>query len=304
MWKEYAVQPESLVQSKDGFRALFFAFGWEHGRLIAQYPTKDWLRLVNEALSQSPLGDVARTWVVEKLQSERHRLVSAGRPYAPALPWLQNAENQQATARPFDGIIALENPRQHEAITVVHDLTDTTPHFVSPSHIHIPRNSANMAACVSNLLARSREVLFVDPYFGGLEERFFRVLRAMFTQLAAAPVRATRIEYHLSQRSLCLDHTEFDRRLQHRLGPAVPSGLSVKFFLWEQRPGGEMLHDRYILTEFGGVDFSVGLDEGEAGQTTKVSRLSRQAYDKVWRDYAVATAAFELRYSCIITGSV
>lgn len=302
MWKEYAVEPECLVQSKDSFRYLFHQFGWDHGRLIAQYPTKDWLRLVHEALTQSSLGDVARTWVVEKLQNEKHRLVPGGRPYTPTLPWLENAENQQATANPFDGIIAQENPHQSGHIILADDLTDTTPVFTSPSTLPVPRTSIDMAACVRHLLTRSREVVFVDPYFGGLEERFFTVLVAMLTHLTTAPVRVTRIEYHLAQKSLCLDHAEFARRLHRRLSRDLPPGLSIDFLLWEQRPGGEILHDRFVLTDLGGVYFSVGLDEGDAGQTTQVSRLSRTAHEKIWRDYTVATTAFDLCHSCRITG--
>ncbi len=301
MWKEYAVQPECLVQSRDAFRALFFAFGWEHGRLIAQYPTKDWLRLVHEALSRSSLGDVAKAWVVEKLQSEKHRLVRGGRPYSPVLSWLKNAENQQSTTLPFSGIIAQENPRQHRDVAIAEELTDTTPHFVSPGTVYVPRRGTEMAACVRHLLTRSRDVLFVDPHFGGLEERFLAVFRAMLTHLASPLGRAARIEYHLAQKSLCLDHVEFSRRLQRQLRSTIPPDLSVKFLIWEQRPGGEILHDRFILTDLGGVDFSVGLDEGEAGQTTKVSRLSRTAYEKVWRDFSMESAAFVLRYTCTVT---
>jgi hypothetical protein len=300
MWKEYAVQPECLVQSRDAFRALFFAFGWEQGRLIAQYPTKDWLRLVHEALGRSSLGDATKTWVVDKLQTEKHRLVKGGRPYEPVLSWLENAENQQLTPRPFDGIIAQENPRQHRDVAISEELTDTTPHFLSPGNVHVPRRCTEMAACVRSLLARSREVLFVDPYFGGLEERFLAVFRAMLTHLADPLGHAGRIEYHLAQKSLHLDHAEFYRRLQRQLRCTVPPGVSVKFFIWEERPGGEMLHDRFVLTELGGVDFSVGLDEGEPGQTTKVSRLSRAAYEKVWRDYSVDSSAFDLLHTCTV----
>lgn len=183
------------------------------------------------------------------------------------------------------------------------DHTDTTPGFASPGNLPVPRTSVAMAACVRHLLTRSREVVFVDPYFGGLEELFFAVLFAMLTHLTAAPVRVTRIEYHLAQKSLYLDHAEFARRLHRRLSRGLPAGLSIDFLLWEQRPGGEILHDRFVLTDLGGVDFSVGLDEGETGQTTHVSRLSRAAHEKIWRDYAVGTAAFDLCHSCRITGA-
>lgn len=293
MWREYAVEPECLVQSRDGFRALFFSFGWEHGRLLALYPKKDWLRMVHAALSQSPLRDVERIWVEENLKNERHRFVRARQPYSAEITWLENAEAQRGDNR-FDGIVARDNPRSHQAVILSHDAGDTTPLFCCPGDLHVPRRSAEMAASVQLLLRRADAVRFIDPHFGGLEERFLRVLRAMLQFVTPGHDQPRRLEYHLARKSLDLDRDEFERRLRKKLHAAIPPQSVLKFLLWEKRPGGEMLHDRYVLSERGGVDFSVGLDEGEPGQHTKVSRLDRSAYERVWRDYSIETAAFDL----------
>lgn len=302
MWKEYAVQPESLVQSKDAFRALFYQFGWEQGRLLAKYPAKDWLRMVYESAQQSALRDVERSSVCEWLRNGDHRLVKAGRPYDPGIGWLENAEAQQSKAERFDGIITVQNPRAHPDVVLADELNDETPVFQSPAQILVSRKVVDMVASVRPLLNRSREIIFVDPHFGCLERRFLTVLSGFLEVIIRDKNPVERIEYHLAQSSLVLDHAEFFRRLRRHICDHIPVGSNITFFVWKQKAGGEKLHDRYILTERGGVQFSVGLDEGELGETTMVSRLSRSVYDRVWRHFSEETAAFKLTNRTTISG--
>ena len=54
------------------------------------------------------------------------------------------------------------------------------------------------------------------------------------------------------------------------------------------------MHDRYLITDIGGVDFSTGLDEGSEGKTQKISLLRLNTYETVWKDYLSEHPAFDL----------
>ena len=45
-----------------------------------------------------------------------------------------------------------------------------------------------------------------------------------------------------------------------------------------EKPRGEKLHNRYILTDLGGVFFGIGLDDGDEGATDDVTLLDRDPY--------------------------
>jgi hypothetical protein len=53
-----------------------------------------------------------------------------------------------------------------------------------------------------------------------------------------------------------------------------------------QRAGGERLHNRYILTDLGGIAFGVGLDDGGDGETDDLSLMDRAQYELRWSQYA------------------
>ena len=71
---------------------------------------------------------------------------------------------------------------------------------------------------------------------------------------------------------------------------------------WRNRPGGDKLHNRYILTDVGGVQFGAGLDEGDQGATDDVTIIDDDTYRRRMVDYAGTAPAFDLEGTLTITG--
>jgi hypothetical protein len=69
--------------------------------------------------------------------------------------------------------------------------------------------------------------------------------------------------------------------------------MTLRIVRLEQRPQGEQLHNRYILTDVGGVLFGAGLDEGDDGITDDVHLLDRAQYEQRWQQYASDSPAFD-----------
>ena len=90
-----------------------------------------------------------------------------------------------------------------------------------------------------------------------------------------------------------MDEDFFRQQCERRLPGIVPRGLRVDLVRLRQRDGGERLHNRYILTELGGVTFGVGLDQGDSADTDDIQLLDRAQYEARWRQYASDTPAFD-----------
>ena len=86
--------------------------------------------------------------------------------------------------------------------------------------------------------------------------------------------------------------------------PAViPVGISVRLVRWKQKIVGEKLHNRFILTDRGGVIFGVGLDDGDgaAEETDDIKLLDDETYKIRWQQYT-SGVAFDLVDELVIIG--
>jgi hypothetical protein len=77
-----------------------------------------------------------------------------------------------------------------------------------------------------------------------------------------------------------------------KLCPLIPKGTSIVVQRWIQQPGGEKLHERFVLTDIGGVKVGPGLDDGDLGENFEVMLLERDLFIKQWNDY-IANPAFD-----------
>jgi hypothetical protein len=78
------------------------------------------------------------------------------------------------------------------------------------------------------------------------------------------------------------------------LSKVVPVGVRLIIKRWQNCDGGEGLHNRYILTERGGLSFGWGLDEGDPQRTDDITLLADGVYRQRWEQYCGEYPAFDL----------
>ena len=295
---EYALEPALVASWHDLLKSRFFIekFGFGTGRVVSRYPKK-WRKLVWEAF-EAISGATASQGDKERIQELLVRLMEPGVKRSPEClwdntrDWLANAENEHAR-KPFHAILARDNPRNNANVIREADiLAGTAVDWDVPVTMTVPRNAEEMATCVAPMLRCATKILFVDPHFRATEERFRKPLAAF---LRAVDTRASEItlELHTADRADKPSWTEFRRECEDKLPPVLPAGMPLSVYRWKEREGGEKLHNRYILTDIGGVQFGVGLDEGEPGTTDDIARLSADTFRKRFEDYAGPNFAFD-----------
>ena len=287
MLKEYALDPDCLSEWSI-FRYIIENFGVPHGRLIAEFPSK-WIRMVYASCGSFSFLQKQKLQI-ELARIKKQGLSKTSRPYDGGLEWLDNALAQR-NDNPFHAIISAKSDAENLILDAA-EITETDPLWGVQRTMVVPRTADAMAAAVSSLLLVSKRIVFIDPHFGPENARHRRPLRAflaaiMNNRILGAPV----VEVHTQVKS-----TEdfFRSECRRRLTPLIPPGLTVRFVRWVARDGGQQLHNRYILTDLGGVAFSHGLDEGQAGETDDVTLLDRQSYEQRWLEYVGENPAFEL----------
>lgn len=295
---EFALEPELVATwgKLSEYRYFFDKFGLGQPRIVSQYPKlKNWRRQILLQAAGANDMELQRITALINIFSERmiSREVSS---FDGNRSWLENAEEEDERY-PFHAILSLSNPRNHRAVLIGPDLSlHENPKWRLKNEEIVPRRAEAMARCVAAMLRNCSEVLFVDPHFGPEESRYRRpfesFLKCLLTNRAGSSPR--RIELHTSSKS---DGGFFKSECERKLPKCVPEGVSVLLKRWKQNESGQRLHNRYILTDIGGVRFGTGLDENRSdpdGDSDEASLINRETYLKRWAQYASEEPAFEL----------
>lgn len=255
--------------------------------MISRYP-RHWKRLVYDSISGC--GEIERKRIEERLKGLDDRMIAvSGRTWDSQREWLANAEKEHGV-RPFHAIISRENPGQHSSVVAGNDIEESHPLWVTMRAFPVKRTAEAMAGLVAPLLRIGTRVLFIDPHFRPTEMRFRRPMEAFFKVLAEQTPLPT-AEIHASTDA---EPKFFTDECKRKLPSLVPKGLTLRVVVWRQRDGDNKFHNRYILTNRGGVSFGTGLDEGGAAETDDVCLLDLELYALRWRQYTGADPPFDL----------
>lgn len=290
MIKEYALQPE-LLSSWPVCRDLSEKFGYSRGRVIARYPRR-WERMVLEALKDCM--SVEKLQIVERLNILKHSaLYPRHHEWNTEKPWLDNAIVEHGK-RPFCAILSQENPHDVVAVLCRENLDELQePRWQAERQRRIERTATEMAACAEPLLRNARAILFVDPYFAPQAQRFRRPLQAFLRILAHRPpgIPVERIEIHTGHASAGT-RDFFHAQCRRHLPSIIPRGMKIRLIRWDQAS----LHNRFILTDFCGLQFATGLDEhdGSARMYDIIDLLEPGPYKATWEEYQRSSSSFPL----------
>src|SRR5262249_53913086 len=151
--------------------------------------------------------------------------------------------------KPFKAIVAAQNPRGHGAVIVGDGIDPADGRWVCPVGLTVERKAETIAAALSAMLVNCRQLHLIDPHFGPENARHRKILERLMGVLAANGVAPSTICVHCQYKSTL----EFFEDEAKAMAARLPPGLTVSFVRWNERGGGEKLHNRYVLTDLGGV---------------------------------------------------
>ena len=293
MLYEYAVEPQAIGSSWETFRYVIEKFGFDKGRLIAQYP-KRWLREVYQAAE--PLPPMQKKRIEEALnQAKKNKIVRSrtGHPYNPANgDWLQNAIAEHGRS-PFHAIIAMANPNGDAFVLPVDDLDELHPLMAVSHDSAVARDASSLAAAMNEMLRFGSRILFVDPFFDPYSNRYKNTLRACLEIVNASNPDAV-CEIHYRYHDNKPANEELEREAVSLFVGVIPDGIKVSVFCWKEKDGGADFHARYLLTEKGGISVDAGFSAEGNHQTTDMHLMSYELTQEKLNSFARDATDYEL----------
>jgi hypothetical protein len=289
----YALEPELVATwgRRSEYRFIHDKFGLGTPRAMLELPSfTKWKRDVYRAANDLELSqeDMLRLAELFRVFSE-HKCRRADAVYDGVLTWLENGEREY-DRKPFAGILATQSPRVHEAVLLGDDLKPTDARWARSPGATARRTPEGLATALTAMLINCRTLHLVDPHFGPENARHWRVLEALLDVLASNGVTPDLVRVHCSAKSTL----EFFEGEASKMAARLPSGITVEFRRWTQRNGGDRLHNRYVLTDLGGVALGVGLDVGAEGETDDLLLLPQEQYVRRWAQYAEEDGSFDV----------
>lgn len=284
----FAVEPELAATwgKREEFRYIVDKFGLGTPRVLLELPKFNaWRKAVFDAATRLDLSqqDQSRlTELIQRLGEHKHRRTDTA--YNGLRPWLDNAEAEHARAA-FAGILATQNPRNCSAVHVGAHLDQTTTAWEVPTGATVLRTAAAITDVLAPMLTNCHAVHLIDPHFGPENPRHQRVLTAI-----AARTTAPAVVVHCASAAAASFFQQAADKLRMR------RGISVEYVRWREK-SGQRFHNRYVLTELGGVQFGDGLDDDNgkgANQKDDVHLLSPSQYQRLWGAYVDSDGTFEL----------
>ena len=291
---EYAIEPALAVawaKNQSEFEYYYEKFGLGQSKIMSEFPKfKNWRKQFKQAAAGAQDFELQRITALFNLFVER-RVIREGFTYDGTISWLENAEAENDRC-PFKAILSTENPRKHKSVLSQASIKSSNL-WKTEEQDYCPRMSENMAQLVLPILSNCSRLYLIDPHFGPENSRHRRPIEAFLKYMAnnrfGKPFPDC-IEIHTSDKAA---FEFFKDTCQEKLPALIPSDYRVKLKRWIARPGGEKFHQRFILSDIGGVEVDPGLDDGNEGESFKVMLLKRKMFEKHWQDF-IAAPAFDL----------
>lgn len=282
MLHEFAVEP-TLLGDWQEFRVLFGKFGVPQARMIAEFPKK-WRKMVYEASVH--FTDIQRKALEDWLSDKDAFLIPNSRAYDIPTDWLRSAETAHAMV-PFHAIIAKANPRNCPEVILSGALYEQHALFQCPRECSMPRDLNGFVVVSESLLKCSKQIIFVDPFFWKANserersERWGNHFKALFSILNGAST--IRFCTNASPKGETVDFRE--EEITEKLPPFIPSYIQIEILLLHHNSGNDT-HNRYILTERGGIKFPWGLDTDASGAEDIVNLMESGTHKSKFLEYS------------------
>jgi len=279
MLKEFAVEPAVLGDWHE-YRCLYDKFGAPRARMIAEFPKK-WLRMVYDAtahFTDSQRKEI-ELWLTE---AKKYFLIPNNYPYRSydiPTDWLKSAEAAHMQKQ-FHAIIATDNPRNHPQIIISGGLYERDSRFQCQYECFMPKNSTGFREISQNLLQWSTKIIFVDPYF----TTFDKWMDPLKVMLCCIPQKIEKLCYctRLEPKDTLVARRQ---ELESRLSSVIPLGQTLEVVILEKNDSMDT-HNRFLLTELGGIKFPWGFDEATDSPKDTVNLMDFKTHQGKFDEYS------------------
>jgi hypothetical protein len=282
MNERFAIEPESC-RSGIEWQLLLDKFGPLAGRYVVRFP-HDWEARVCRDAESNSWCDAARLRTVFRRAHEHKKILSSKVPskYIDGKAWHENIRMDSRLAAELGGIIVRKGQGRGEIEIDSLSLPPTAGE-------HMSSTVANFKRVSEVLLTFSPELYLVDPYLNVTRSDCFDVLVGIFEVASRGPCRkivAWCSERHVDVRLEAIR----DALKKIKIESGFPHPVTVH--VANDKYSKKKLHNRWLFTQYGGVEFGQGFQCPPSGM--EVRPMDKSHLDDCWERFREGRGDFTL----------
>ena len=215
-----------------------------------------------------------------------------------AVPWGQDFAPEHHRF-PFAGILSSKLPVNGEPCRNLDWLRTPACHLLTcQTNDCVLRTAQAMNEILLPLLQNAAKITFVDPYFFP-NERFRDPYRLHLASIAVSShvrvqgARTVTIVCAADTGRTACPATEFKHSCEGVLPSWLPEGLTLNIYRIKNIPGKQEVHNRYILSDIGGVSFGHGTDRSDNDSYDDINLLSAPQFSRWKAAYTPGSPHFD-----------
>ncbi|GHV56168.1 hypothetical protein FACS189460_0430 [Deltaproteobacteria bacterium] len=319
---EYAIDPEFIFKLADQTliaNILHTNIGYGTPFVIAGYPNK--LGYETRAIAKNAEAQATDQKLKARAQLRLHRTedlaAKLAGPAAAATKRYNAGEwngrfDDEHSRFPFQGVLSGSNSAAASGLPF-HDVdwfSKPDCHILNcPRSLIVQRTAQGLCEALKPMLQNASIIKFIDPYFNPntRNSRFVVPFSEYFKCISEA--NHVRIQDNNREiQIICAvnqgtnDNStseQFASDCKNILSPGLPKGVTLRLHRFKEKVGGQEIHNRYILTDIGGVLFGHGTDSSPADSYDDICLLDRDSFFRWNAAYEPNSKDFDWSEPCI-----
>lgn len=287
---EYAIEPELLKKwagSERDYREFLREYGVGTPRLVSSFPKMRMNKWRSYYLRQAPAEEdstQARRYL-DMVEYLSESLILRDGFECQTEDWRREALTEDGRA-PFHVLLA-DRPMQSSRCLTTDTMYAENSLWDNARQKNVSRTCENITSCLRNMVRlASDKIVFVDPYL--FKKQALKAVVGLICTALSDRVCSQQPElvlfYKSTPSSSSAEHVRSE--IVRQLGDDIQALSAVSIYQLEELPGGDVFHNRCILTEHGGVSLGHGMTVSEdPHHTDEMTLLEREIYEKKWRQF-------------------
>jgi len=294
MIHEFAVSPKLFSEATE-IKFLCQSFGCGEGRLISDIPKKLWEREVLNVIKRSENKPIMQ----QSMKRNTQKLIKK------AL-YKRNTQPKTHGNDWIDYVVSAHKERPFRALLI--DINESIPGggcpFINnglelvdndlwnvPKDIIIERQSKIMVKAIKPMIDCSNEIMLVDRFFRPDQARFRNVLYELIkvVENRSFSPAIKKITYHVGNQF----PEPSEENWRTSIWGLLPKDFKLEIVVWPKKK----MHDRFVLSNVGGISFGQGLDEflGDGPKDVRINILAEQPYKYWYRECKSKSPTFTIQ---------